>query len=244
MPSIRKLLRGSKGGQEDEENLHLVCQAMNQDTRVSRIPVQSTISRLMLDSFVPSFLSYLACATLDTSPSYSILFFPLLQLGVEKISKPLKSLFTKKSAPSPLVIDSTTPETMEQLTMLVKQLVMDQHRTMFYTVTLSTTPTLSTSIPKRRTEKLKVSVSCHVSGVRCPTCVWCQVAYVSCQLSGVRCQVLVVRCQVFISLSDVVVAVAVCQLCVQVPGSDKEEQHELPHLLQHHLHDGGGGRDK
>jgi len=178
MPSIRKLLRGSQGGQEDEENLHLVCQAMNQDIRVSRIPVQSTISRLMLDSFVPSFLSYLACATLDTSPSYSILFFPLLQLGVEKISKPLKSLFTKKSAPSPLVIDSTTPETMEQLTMLVKQLVMDQHRTMFYTVTLSTTPTLSTSIPKRRTEKLKWQYASSVcksqevikkSNMNCPT---------------------------------------------------------------------------
>ena len=96
----------------------------------------------------------------------------------------------------------------------------------------------------------KSGVRCQVSGVRCQMSgvrrvsgVRWHMSVVSCQ-SGVRCQVLVVRCQVFISLSDVVVAVAVCQLCVQVPGSDKEEQHELPHLLQHHLHDGRGGRDK
>jgi len=183
MPSLRKLIKTSKGrpiteGKEDEDNLNLVGQAVYQDTRVSRIPIQSTISRLMLDSFIPSFLSYLACTTLDTSPSLSILFFPLLQLGVEKISKPLKSLFTKKSAPSSVIISSATPETIEQLTILVKQLVMDQHRTMFYTVTLSTTPTLPTTIPKRRTENLKWQFASSVyksqevikrSNMNCPT---------------------------------------------------------------------------
>jgi len=67
---------------------------------------------------------------------------------------------------------------MEQLTILVKQLVMDQHRTMFYTVTLSTTPALPTTIPKRRTENLKWQFASSVcksqevikrSNMNCPT---------------------------------------------------------------------------
>jgi len=67
---------------------------------------------------------------------------------------------------------------MEQLTILVKQLVMDQHRTMFYTVTLSTTPPLPAAIPRRHTENLKWQYATSVyksqavikkSNINCPT---------------------------------------------------------------------------
>jgi len=192
MPSLRKMLQGRKGGpvdqtdreshhqvdQEDRDSLHQVVQSLTHDTRVARVSTQSTVLRLMVDSFIPSFLSYIACTLMDTSPSFSILLFPLLQLGVEKVSKPLKSLFARKSTDNQLMGSTPTPETVEQLTVLVKQLVMDQHRTMFYTVTLSTTPPLPTSIPKRRTEHLKWQFASSVcksqavikrSNTNCPT---------------------------------------------------------------------------
>ena len=138
-------------------SLHLITQALQEYIRPSTT-CTSTFTRLMVDSFIPSMLSYLACTTMDTSPSFSILLFPFLQLGVSKISTHLKNMLTTTTT----ILGMThppppPPETVEQLTILVKQLVMDQHRTMFYTVTLSTTPPLPTYIPRRHTENLKVA---------------------------------------------------------------------------------------
>ena len=162
MPSLMKMLRSSTPESDtntvDDASLHLLNEALKEHTSVTRPSFTSTISRLMVDSAIPSLLSYLACTTMETSPSFSILLFPLLQLWVGKLAKPLKKLFNKKHSTTSItgLTSSPSPETMEQLTIMVKQLVMDQHRTMFYTVTLSTTPPLPKTIPRRHTENLKV----------------------------------------------------------------------------------------
>jgi len=142
----------------EDDRIHHITETVQQHIRPSSSTssTSSTITKLIVDSFIPSILSYLACISMDTSPSYSILLYPLLQLGVAKLSTPLKKILSTTISMLGLTRPAPpTPDTVEKLTILVKQLVMDQHRTMFYTVTLSTTPSLPTYIPRRHTENLK-----------------------------------------------------------------------------------------
>lgn len=113
----------------------------------------------ILDTVLPSIISSSVCQYLRSSPILSVLIFPVVQFTLDSIlhREPLAKMQSALSALYKFVNPSSPTAAESGCAGLLRDLVLAQERTMFYTVTLNPTPPQSAShgITKQISPNLK-----------------------------------------------------------------------------------------
>merc|ERR1711963_1177763 len=108
--------------------------------------------KLLQSSVCTNLIGLLVCCSLDTAnlSSFNVFILPILQLGMSAITEKIQRILRSriKTETDPL---SNIEQEMNENRIKLREILSDQHRVMYYTVTISTLP--PSTIQQQRVRK-------------------------------------------------------------------------------------------